>query len=221
MMCISSGMDIESAPEKTSGWRGSRELWLRTARNALIEGGPQAVKVQPLAAHLNLSRTSFYWFFKSRAALLDALLDTWDSENSAPIFEASEKPAASPAEAALHVITAFLDETRFDPKFDLAVRSWAQQSPSVWERVSAVDERRISAIRSLMERQPYSAEEATLRARTMYVAQMGYIALQFDESFELRMRRIPTYVRIFSGHDPTDAEMAAFYRHHTGTATMS
>ena len=46
---------------------------LDAARQALLESGLDAVKIQPLATRLNLSRTSFYWFFKDRTALLDAL----------------------------------------------------------------------------------------------------------------------------------------------------
>ena len=64
--------------EKTSGWRGSREVWLQAAQAALIASGVDAVKIQPLANGLQLSRTSFYWFFRDRKALLDALLEEWD-----------------------------------------------------------------------------------------------------------------------------------------------
>ena len=62
-------------PDKSSGWRGSREIWLAAAKRAFLETGLDAVKIQPLATRLNISRTSFYWFFKDRNALLDALLE--------------------------------------------------------------------------------------------------------------------------------------------------
>ena len=59
--------------EKETGWRGSREVWLAAAKQALLEAGLDAVKIQPLASRLNIARTSFYWFFKDRPELLDAL----------------------------------------------------------------------------------------------------------------------------------------------------
>ena len=55
-----------------TGWRGSRDGWLEAGYRALIEGGVDAVKIMPLARQLNLSRTSFYWFFHDREALLAA-----------------------------------------------------------------------------------------------------------------------------------------------------
>ena len=38
-------MNSEISPER--GWRGSRELWLGAATEALIEGGIDAVKILP------------------------------------------------------------------------------------------------------------------------------------------------------------------------------
>ena len=46
--------------------RGSRDLWLDAAYQALIEGGVDSVRIQVLSDRLNLSRTSFYWVFESR-----------------------------------------------------------------------------------------------------------------------------------------------------------
>ena len=67
--------EIGGEIEKASGWRGSREVWLAAAKQALLDTGLDAVKIQPLASRLNIARTSFYWFFKDRTALLDALLE--------------------------------------------------------------------------------------------------------------------------------------------------
>ncbi len=54
---------MEQTPSD-SGWRGSSEGWLQAAYDALLDGGVDAVKILPLARQLNLSRTSFYWFFR-------------------------------------------------------------------------------------------------------------------------------------------------------------
>ena len=61
----------DTKPE--TGWRGSREGWLEAAYDTLVREGVEAVKILPLAERLGLSRTSFYWFFKDRDALLAAL----------------------------------------------------------------------------------------------------------------------------------------------------
>jgi len=197
-----------------TGWRGSREVWLDAARTALLESGVDAVKVQPLANRLNLSRTSFYWFFKDRAAILDALLDQWDVSNTAALIDGCDAYAETIAEAVLNLISVFLDETRFEPRFEMAIRSWAHQSDAVNDRVLATDERRLASIRAMFLRFGFSEEDSDVRARTIYLVQIGYISLQTRETLQARMARIPAYIKTFSGQSPTDSEMARFHARH-------
>lgn len=203
--------DIDREIEKTSGWRGSREVWLGAAKQALIETGLDAVKIQPLASRLGIARTSFYWFFKDRTALLDALIEDWEAKNTGAFVEACSAYAETIAEGILHLIAVFHDETRFEPRLDFAVRGWAHQSEAVAARVNAADERRLDAIRQMFLRFGYAADAADVRARTVYLTQIGYIAMQVEESRELRMSRITRYVEIFSGRTPSPSELARFY----------
>src|ERR1700761_9256455 len=71
----------KSSANKT-GRRGKerplgREIWLETARRALIEEGTAGVEINKLAKRLGVSRGGFYWFFRNRAQLLDDLLAYW------------------------------------------------------------------------------------------------------------------------------------------------
>src|SRR3546814_17293337 len=63
-------------------WRGSKEVWLASAYDALIEAGVDAVRIQSLAKKLKLSRTSFYWFFTDRNELLTPLPTSWADKNN-------------------------------------------------------------------------------------------------------------------------------------------
>jgi AcrR family transcriptional regulator len=196
--------------EKTSGWRGSHEVWLAAAKQALIESGLEAVKIQPLASRLGIARTSFYWFFRDRTALLDALLDDWEAKNTGGFVEVCEGYAETINEGLLNLIAVFHDEAAFEPRLDFAVRGWAHQSEAVTARVNAADERRLAAIREMFERFGYVPDEADVRARTVYLVQIGYIAMQVQESAATRLSRVARYVEIYSGRPPTASEMARF-----------
>ncbi len=200
--------------EKASGWRGSRELWLDAARDAFVTSGLDAVKIQPLAKRLNLSRTSFYWFFKDRGALLDALLDMWDDSNTGSLVAAAGAYAETITEAALTLISVFLDDRPFESRFDLAVRGWAHSSDAVAARVNAADAARLAAIRRMFERFGYDPGEADVRARTVYLVQIGYISMQMQESLAERMSRMPAYVKTFTGYAPSDEELRRFHARH-------
>ncbi|MRU14845.1 TetR/AcrR family transcriptional regulator [Roseovarius sp. A21] len=200
--------------EKTSGWRGSRELWLDAAREAFIEAGLDAVKIQPLASRLNLSRTSFYWFFKDRAALLEALLESWENSNTGSLVAATESYAETITEAALNVIGVFLEDGPFEPRLDLAVRGWAHQRQAVADRVHKADDTRLTAIRRMFERFGYDSNEADVRARTVYMTQIGYISMQANEDLATRMTRIPDYVKTYTGQTPPERELERFHARH-------
>ncbi|WP_287882545.1 TetR/AcrR family transcriptional regulator, partial [Paracoccus sp. (in: a-proteobacteria)] len=126
-------MENQVAPEAAlpeTGWRGSREGWLEAGYQALIDGGIDAVKILPLARRLNLSRTSFYWFFEDREALLTALIDGWEERTTFPLIRASLEYAETQAEGMLNVLACFLSGA-FDARLEFAVRSWALQDGKV------------------------------------------------------------------------------------------
>ncbi|MFT3975140.1 MAG: TetR/AcrR family transcriptional regulator [Amaricoccus sp.] len=203
--------EVAGETGRASGWRGSREVWLAAARQALVDSGLDAVKIQPLATRLGIARTSFYWFFRDRTALLDALLEEWEAKNTGAFLDACGAYAETIVEGVLNLFVVFHDEALFEPRLDFAVRGWAHQSAEVTARVQATDDRRLDAIRDLFIRFGYPADEADVRARTVYLVQIGYISMQVQESRALRMSRVERYVEIFSGRTATRREIARFH----------
>ena len=199
---------------RISGWRGSREVWLDAARAAFLESGVEAVKIQPLAARLGLARTSFYWFFEDRQAILSALLEAWERQNTGALADACAAYAETVSEAVLNVIGAFLPAGGFDARFDFAMRGWALNDAAVMARVQAADAARLAAIREMFLRFGFDAAEADVRARTVYLVQIGYISMQTDETLATRMGRIPAYVKTYAGRPASARELARFHAAH-------
>lgn len=192
-----STMNSDDLPER--GWRGSPDLWLDAAYDALLQGGIDAVKIMPLANRLKLSRTSFYWFFKDRKQLLDGLLDRWTLRTTQPLIAATTEYAYSETEAMLNVIFTFLEGQAFDSSMELAVRSWAQQDEQVVKRLQQADAERLAALREMLEKWGHDPQDADVRARTIYLVQVGYISMQVQEPIETRLERFPSYVEIYTG----------------------
>lgn len=201
---------MDRPDEQETGWRGSPELWVSAAYDALIEQGVDAVRIQTLGARLKLSRTSFYWFFKDRAALLSALIEMWAGRTTEPMVAASHAYAETETEAMLNVIGCFLSETSFDARLEFAVRGWALQDAAVLARLRAVDTERLAALQQMLERWGHDPQDADVRARTIYLVQIGYISMQTEEPMALRLDRVPNYVEIFTGKRPPANEMARF-----------
>ena len=197
-----------------TGWRGSMDGWLEAAYEALLEGGVDAVKILPLAKKLKLSRTSFYWFFKDREELLAALIARWRDKNTGNLLRRAEAYAESIAEATLNVFDCWLDTALFDAKFEFAIRSWALQSEEILGEVQSADNARLEALSRMFERFGHEPVAADVRARTLYLVQIGYISMQTEEDLALRLKRIPEYVAIFTGTVPEQREIDRFLSRH-------
>ncbi|MCT7373978.1 TetR/AcrR family transcriptional regulator [Chelativorans salis] len=197
-----------------SGWRGSPDLWLGAAYESLLESGIDAVKIMPLAKKLNLSRTSFYWFFKDREELLDALVARWREKNTGNLIERTEAYAETIAEAMLNVFDCWLDSELFDSKFEFAIRSWALQSSGILAEVQKADQQRLDALARMFIRFGQDESRADVRARTIYLVQIGYISMQTKEDLSVRMKRIPEYVEIFTSQAPEQRELDRFFARH-------
>ena len=58
--------------------RTPRGSWIGKGLQALAEGGPDAVRIEPLARELGVTKGGFYWHFDGRRALLEEMLDAWE-----------------------------------------------------------------------------------------------------------------------------------------------
>jgi len=202
-------------PNRTErGWRGTPNLWLTAAYDLLVEGGVEAVKVMPLAGRLGLSRTSFYWHFADREALLAGLVGRWRAQNTGNLVARCDAPASTVTEAMLNLIDCWVDPGLFDSRLEFSMRTWALTDPRVAAEMVSADAYRLTAITGLFRRFGYDETEADTRARTLYLTQVGYIALRSSESFGVRMERIPAYVLTFSGVAPSAAEVVDFRTRH-------
>lgn len=197
-------------------WRGSADLWLDAAYDLLVEGGVEAVKIMPLAARLGLSRTSFYWHFAEREALLAGLIARWQGRNTGVLIAQADAPAATVTAAMLNVMDCWIAPDLFDARLEFAIRTWALTDSDLARTLQAEDEARIAALERLFTRFAYPQTEAQVRAQTVYLTQIGYISMRTQETRDFRLARIPGYVLVFTGRSPSPAEMEVFQARHRG-----
>ncbi|MGE3872117.1 MAG: TetR/AcrR family transcriptional regulator [Parvibaculaceae bacterium] len=193
--------------------KATREDWLNIALDTLIAEGVEGVRILPLGHKLGVSRSSFYWYFKSRQDLLDQLLEHWRNKNTRFIIERARRPAPSVTQAVLNVFECWVDEDLFHPRLDFAVRTWARSSSEVHEIIDAADNERLGAIRDMFARYGYGEVDAFVRARVLYFMQIGYYSLEIVEPIANRMALVPAYLRSFTGREPLEGEVEAFHRY--------
>ncbi|MBA3558285.1 MAG: TetR family transcriptional regulator [Gemmatimonadaceae bacterium] len=133
--------------------RLSKGHWLRAARLALLRRGPEGVRVEPLARDLGVTKGSFYWHFKDRNDLLDALLTEWEAETSL-LSEALQ--LANPRDQLPAIIAELnrrnLASERGEAPSDAAIFAWAATDADVAKRANHAEEERMSLFRKLTGR---------------------------------------------------------------------
>lgn len=179
--------------------RLGKEAWVEAGRSALIRGGVAAVKVDPIAGTMGVTTGSFYWHFKDRQELLDAVLKDWERTNSQPMFAAVENAGDDPEDQFIALCKVWLEENDYDPLYDSAIREWARTSTKVETAVRRVDERRIGLLTDIFRTMGDTQQEAFIRARIVYFHQVGYYTLHIRETAEQRLKLLPIYIRLLLG----------------------
>ena len=171
-----------------------RAQWLQAGLDALRKGGVGAVRVERLAAGLELTKGSFYHHFRDRAALLDALLEFWSREMTDAEFERIAVLRGGLAARLLALAEDVLEKGlgRYDP----AIRAWARDDRKVAATVAQVDRRRVQSLIELFEEAGFPAREARTRARTFYTFLLGEPQVRAPAREAGELERM---IRVFSG----------------------
>jgi len=123
-----------------------RGRWIEQGLRALAAGGPDSVRIEPIAQALGVTRGGFYWQFADRGALLDAMLDTWERATTEDVIERLDQAGG---DAAAKLRRLFELTSPGVVQTDLAIRDWARRDPAVAQRLRRIDNRRMDGLRSL------------------------------------------------------------------------
>lgn len=143
--------------------RVSKRDWLQTALRMLQTGGIEAVRVERLAAELEVNKSGFYYHFRDRADLHAALLDYWLELDAAPIAQAYDDPDVGPAEM-LRIIAEVVDHEDLS-RYDSAIRQWARQDPRVRRVWRTEMNRRLEIVRGLFAALGFTGDDLEMRTR--------------------------------------------------------
>jgi AcrR family transcriptional regulator len=161
--------------------RTPRSSWIEEGLRALAAGGPDAVRIEPLAQALGVTRGGFYWHFDDRRALLEEILDAWERASVDEVIERVESEGGD-ARAKLRRLSALAASSEEPLRIDLAVRDWARREPTVAERLRRVDNRRMDYMRSLFAALCPDEDEVEARCLVFYSLWIGnhFIAADHD-----------------------------------------
>jgi AcrR family transcriptional regulator len=144
------------------------DAWIAAAFDALAEGGIDAVRVEPLAKALDITKGSFYWHFADRRALIDAMLASWASGRIATI-RAQAPDRGVPDEVLLELADLYTHRANLRGlAIELAIRSLARSDGEAAKAVRNVDRERLRQVAQLFVRMGWPPADAQARAILFY-----------------------------------------------------
>ncbi len=171
------GMSIDHSMVSSKSNRLSRDDWLRGALELLSTAGVEGVKIVPLAERLGVTSGSFYWHFKNRRELHDAVVDYWEREMTDAAIEAA-KLIEPPEERIWRLMENVM--TQGLARFDLAIWHWAQTDAEAKKVFKRTIDKRFAFAKWMFMQAGFDKVQAEARGRLTVVYMMGESTLISD-----------------------------------------
>jgi AcrR family transcriptional regulator len=155
--------------------RTPRKDWIAAGLKALARGGPEAVRVEPLARELGATKGSFYWHFANREALLETALTRWQERHTTAVNASVEAACDDPVKQ-LRLLIDQVVQTAEQDSIGLALLSNADH-PAVAATLARVTSQRIDFLARLFAKMGFTPAAARQRALLAYSAYLGHAQL--------------------------------------------
>ncbi len=156
--------------------------WIEAAFEALSEGGVSAVRIDPLAKRLGVTRGSFYWHFTDRAALHAAMLKEWRKRQSYQVGSRIESQTTAPDERLKRTLAlpSAGPRAKRAASIELAIRLWARRDAEAAKAVKHIDRVRLKYYAQLFGEMGFKPTEARKRAFLFYASLMAQAFIVTD-----------------------------------------
>ena len=187
-------MDKKTGKKSLASKLGRKD-WIRSGLIVLAEGGVEAVRIESLAKRMKMTKGSFYWHFKNRNDLLDAILAEWVEIDTNGIIEQVNQIDTDPTTKLLRLFELAIADNGLIPgladgKIENAIRAWAMTNQKVAELIAQVDQQRLSYTKALFLEIGFSEAEAMVRARLAYYSLVGELTIGVEPNPANRLAKI-------------------------------
>ena len=175
------GLGVKKTQESTARKPLDRDEWIAGAIDALADEGIAGMRVEALAKRFGVTKGSFYWHFKDRQDLVDAVLQAWKDGRVHDIDKQLSAAAGREREQLLQIIDVYgSNRHRKGIAIELALRDWARHDAQAGAIVEAVDRYRLESASRLFIANGFSDEEAKGRSLLLYAYVFGQSLMAFD-----------------------------------------
>lgn len=168
----------------------TRDDWISGAWDMLGVNGLDGVRVEPLARRLGVTKGSFYWHFKDRQQLVEALLDRWFliwDDQMSPRME----QAADPADRVWALFESVVG--RVTRGQTVSLRMLSHSDADVARRIEERDAQRLAFLMEQLVAIGFSSDEARVRGQVYQTIMTGEYLRSGGLPLEERIARARSY----------------------------
>ncbi|MEN8718903.1 MAG: TetR/AcrR family transcriptional regulator [Oceanococcaceae bacterium] len=167
--------------------------WAQAALDAITRGGVAAVSVEAIARDLNVTKGSFYWHFRNRAALLGAAMELWEKKETDDIIALADA-ITDPRKRIQEVFRAATSSAGAG-RLMLALAA-ASDSEEIGNFVQRATHRRLTFLTDCYRALGQSADDAQRWATFAYSTFIGSLQLFRDNPDAVPAQDMTEYLRL-------------------------
>ena len=188
-------------------WYGSdvptRSDWLETGLAAVVDDGPNGLRIDRLCRRLGVSKGSFHHHFAGAGDFKRSLLAAYEDLVVRALDQAIDQTEAATPQAALAGLTAAITGTPglYRPELEVAMRAWAFSDAEVRAVQERVDRQRLASLRRIWSKIVDDPAEAHTASLLPYLVGIGASLVQppippdqLRRVYELLLELVPTKV---------------------------
>ncbi|MEZ5798393.1 MAG: TetR/AcrR family transcriptional regulator [Paracoccaceae bacterium] len=166
-----------------------RTDWVLAGFRALVAGGPEAIRVEPIARDLGATKGSFYWHFKDLRELRQTMLDAWEALASTEITAAVRRSGLGPRDRVMLLadrVSALPEAEAGGLAVEPALRDWGRTDPMARSVLERVDAQRLADLGDFLGAAGLDRDAAAEGALRFYAAVIGLENLRITCGIDMR-----------------------------------
>jgi AcrR family transcriptional regulator len=158
----------------------TRSDWLQAGLAAVVEDGPNGLRIDRLCRRLGVSKGSFHHHFAGAADFKRSLLAAYEGLAVKALNQAIHQTEAAPPQAALAGLTTAITGTPgfYRPELEVAMRAWAFSDAAVRAVQERVDLQRLESLYGIWSKILDDPAQAHTAALLPYLVAIGASLVQ-------------------------------------------
>lgn len=150
--------------------RIDEQEWIEAALDMLATGGLEAVRVEPLALKLGVTKGAFYARYSTRDALLSAMLDYWRKVSTVDVFTGFAALDEGPEQRLERIVklSSRRPDVRHRALLEMGIRIWGDSDARAAATMQEIDSYRLSYFKAVLLANGFNGPDAEARALLVY-----------------------------------------------------